>query len=87
MKVNYDLLDWFEKTLLVFRPSLSLQTPAAITSQQFLDYLSDGIALAKLASRLSLSLNDNYKRFANVNERYSQFYKFVREEAKLAGGL
>ena len=71
--------------MLVFRSRLSSQTPA-ITPPKFLEFLDDGVALAKLASRLSYSWNGNYKRFSSVHERYAHFYKFARERAKLAEG-
>jgi hypothetical protein len=79
------VLDWLEKTVLVFRSRLSQDQKITrlVNPQQFLGHLADG----KLLARLAACLNTNGHIIGwDVSGCYAFFYKFAREKAKLAEG-
>jgi hypothetical protein len=83
--LNYDVLDWLEKCVLIFRSRLSQDQKATrlINPQEFLGYLADG----KLVARLAACLNANSQINGwDVDSCYDLFYKFALEKAKLAEG-
>jgi hypothetical protein len=79
------VLDWLEKTVLIFRSRLSQEqkTTRLVNPEQFLGHLADGKLLARLVA--CLNTNELISRW-DVGECYALFYKFARGKAKLAEG-
>jgi len=84
IKMNYKIIRWMEKTVNVFRLQKPMSQLMLVTPQQFMQYLADGFILVRLARILCGNQIGPYP--TGKNECYEQFYKFAKEEAKLAEG-